>query len=227
MLTSLFQHIDLYCERNGPEFWAEPVNAVSNLAFILAGIWGVWAVRRNQAGAFAEALAWWVVAIGIGSALFHTFANWLTIWADIVPIATFTLTFTIFALRRFAALRWGQALAVFFGFYAVAGTITLMVPEWLRLATNGSTGYLPSLLGMVFFGSVVMWRGSPAGRYILAAALIFVLSVTCRAIDPVVCGSFPIGTHFLWHLLNGVMLVVLLASVARYGAPPGARPGKA
>ncbi len=30
--------IDLYCERLGPGLWAEPLNAVTNLAFILAGI---------------------------------------------------------------------------------------------------------------------------------------------------------------------------------------------
>jgi hypothetical protein len=30
--------IDLYCERVSPSFWAEPVNAVSNLAFLIAAI---------------------------------------------------------------------------------------------------------------------------------------------------------------------------------------------
>jgi hypothetical protein len=38
-------------------------------------------------------------------------------------------------------------------------------------------------------------------------------------IDPIVCAGFPLGTHFLWHLLNGLMLGVLLAAVARFGAP--------
>jgi hypothetical protein len=38
-------------------------------------------------------------------------------------------------------------------------------------------------------------------------------------IDPLVCGSFPLGTHFLWHMLNGLMLGVLLAAAARFGAP--------
>ncbi|TIW70016.1 MAG: hypothetical protein E5V56_02825, partial [Mesorhizobium sp.] len=39
--------------------------------------------------------------------------------------------------------------------------------------------------------------------------------------DPLVCASFPLGTHFLWHILNGLMLGVLLAAVARQGAPKG------
>jgi hypothetical protein len=31
-----------------------------------------------------------------------------------------------------------------------------------------------------------------------------------RTIDRAVCSSVPIGTHFIWHLLNAVVLYVLL-----------------
>ena len=30
------RQIDSYCERLGPDYWAEPVNALTNLAFVLA-----------------------------------------------------------------------------------------------------------------------------------------------------------------------------------------------
>jgi len=219
VLSPFLQHVDLYCERLGPGLWAEPINAISNLAFFIAGLWGISAVRRAGAGRAAEVLAWWVVAIGVGSTLFHTFANRLTIWADILPIATFTLAYTIFALRRFLHMAWPQALALFVGFYAVAGLLSYLVPDSLRVATNGTTGYLPALLALLFFGGLFGARGSAAGRYCLAAAVLFVAAVTCRMTDPVVCPSLPIGTHFLWHVFNGAMLAVLLASVARFGAP--------
>ena len=219
MLQALFSEIDLYCERTTSAFWAEPVNALTNLAFVIAGLWGVAAVRRRGAGAFAEVLAWWVVAIGIGSALFHTFANELTKWADILPIAGFTFAYTLMNLRRFLAMRWSGALPVFFAFYAAAGLAAWLVPDWLRIATNGSTGYLPPFLALLFFGALVLAKGSVAGWYNLAAAGIFAVSVTFRAIDLKVCDAFPLGTHFLWHTLNGLMLGVLLAAAARYGAP--------
>ena len=32
------RQIDAYCERLGPEFWAEPVNAVTNAGFVLVGV---------------------------------------------------------------------------------------------------------------------------------------------------------------------------------------------
>ena len=39
------ESIDLYCERTGPELWSEPLNALSNLAFI-----GVAALLWRRAG---------------------------------------------------------------------------------------------------------------------------------------------------------------------------------
>ena len=36
--------IDIYCERVGPDFWAEPLNAISNAAFLVAAYpaYGEW-----------------------------------------------------------------------------------------------------------------------------------------------------------------------------------------
>jgi len=219
MWQTLLAPVDLYCERTGPALLAEPANALTNLAFIAAGLWGVREVRRHGTGTFAEVLAWWVVAIGIGSTLFHTFAVKATIWADVLPIAGFTLAFTLFNLRRFLALEWGTAIAVFVAFYAATGLLTYAVPDWLRQASNGTTGYLPPFLALALFGVWTTASGSGAGRYVQAASAIFVVSVICRIADPLVCASFPLGTHFLWHILNGLMLGVLLAAVARHGAP--------
>lgn len=219
MWQSLLAPVDLYCERTGPEFWAEPLNALSNLAFFAAGLWGVWQVRKRGTGTFAEVLAWWVVAIGVGSSLFHTFANRGTVWADVLPIAGFTLAYTLFNLRRFLGMKWGKAIAIFVAFYAVAGLVTFAVPDWLRQASNGTTGYLPPFLALAFFGAMVAASGNRAGWYNLAGSAIFVVSVICRMIDPLVCGGFPLGTHFLWHIFNGLMLGVLLAATARFGKP--------
>lgn len=223
MWQTLLTPIDLYCERTGPGLWAEPANALTNLAFIAAGLWGVREVRRRKAGTFAEVLSWWVVAIGIGSTLFHTFATRLTIWADVLPIAGFTLAYALFNLRRFLGMEWGKAIAVLIVFYAVAGAIAFAVPDWLRQASNGTTGYLPPFLALAFFGIWAAASGNQAGWYNLTGSAIFVVSVVCRMIDPLVCASFPLGTHFLWHAFNALMLAVLLAAAARFGKAKGVR----
>lgn len=217
MFSDLHAQLDLYCERTGPEFWSEPVNALTNLAFVAAGLWGVSVSRRRGRDGFALLLCWWVVAIGLGSFLFHTFATRATMWADILPIAGFTLAYTLFNLRRFLGFGWPKALAIFVAFYAVAAVLTLLVPEWLREASNGTTGYLPPFLALLFFGAWLVRVGHPAGWYNLGAVAIFVVSVTFRALDPVVCEAMPLGTHFLWHSFNGLMLGVVLAAVVNHG----------
>jgi len=217
MNSTLLQAIDNYCERTGPELWSEPLNALTNLAFIAAGIWGLILVRGNRTGSFAALLAWMAVLIGLGSGLFHTWANGLTKWGDIIPIALFVFTFTLFVLRRFLGFGWAVSVVLFVAFYAAAGFLTYLVPPWLVVATNGSSGYLPAFLAMLVFGLWVSARGHPAGKYMLAGAGIFVASVTFRIIDPNVCESMPIGTHFLWHTLNGLLLGVLLTAAALHG----------
>lgn len=214
----MLNHIDQYCERTGPDLWAEPINAVTNLAFILAGLWGLRQARLNGADAMVLVLCWWVVAIGVGSALFHTFANRLTMLADIIPIAIFTLAYTAFAIRRYLGFSRLATAAVFAVFYLAAGGLTALVPGWLHTLTNGSMGYLPAFLAMFFFGGWVAARGHAAGPWLLAASATFLVSVTFRAFDQELCAVIPIGTHFMWHLLNALMLALLLAAAARHGA---------
>ena len=73
--------IDAYCERSDPSFWAEPVNAVTNLAFVLAGLW---AWRRTSG--LGRVLSVVLMAIGVGSFLFHTVAEAWSGLADVLPI---------------------------------------------------------------------------------------------------------------------------------------------
>src|SRR5262249_50800420 len=94
-----------YCERGrDPSFWAEPLNAATNAAFIAAAIAGiVMAVRRPAQ--LRSPWHWFFVlnfiAIGVGSFLFHTVPNLSTVQADSGPIGVFMLSYLIFAVRRF------------------------------------------------------------------------------------------------------------------------------
>lgn len=216
-MTAWTQPVDLYCERLGAHFWAEPVNAVTNLAFILAGIWGLTAIRARGRDGFAEALGWLTVLIGLGSFAFHTDATRLTIWADIIPIAVFVLAYTVFTFERYLGLPLGRAVGATVGFYALTGLAVWLLPTALHQATNGSTGYLPPLLALFFTGALLIKRGHKAGAVNITAGLIFIASATFRILDPVVCASFPLGTHFLWHVLNGLMLGVILTGAAKFG----------
>jgi hypothetical protein len=219
-MNGLFAPLDLYCERTDASFWSEPVNALTNLLFIAAGIYGLSRVRANSTGGFAAALCWGVIVVGIGSLLFHTTAIELTKWADIIPIAVLTLALTLFFLHRLAGLGWSKTIVFLISYFVVTGALTyLLIPQSLWVATNGSIGYLPAGGAFVFCGIVILISRSAGGWYSLACAAIFVFAVYFRTIDPTICASFPLGTHFLWHSLNALMLGVALVAVAKYGAP--------
>src|SRR6185369_8022033 len=107
MITSPTTAVDLYCERTSAEFWAEPVNALTNLSFIVAALAIVWLMRRKGARASLPSLFLTInlVVIGLGSFLFHTLANRLMMLADLLPIFIYQIAFLAFYARYVAGCR--------------------------------------------------------------------------------------------------------------------------
>lgn len=207
--------IDIYCERLGPGLWAEPLNAVSNLAFIVAGLLLVAALRRADAAVRRDpaivALVVLLFAIGIGSALFHTFAVVWAMLADVVPIALFILLYMYLALRRLVVLPlWGCGLGL-----AVVLALTVGMP--LAFGFSVST-YGVALAAMLIVGGFLHFgRRHPAGPRILAAAGLFAVSLALRTADLPLCAALPVGTHYFWHLLNAAVLYSLTRTMMRHG----------
>lgn len=213
---ALNDSIDLYCERLHDGLWAEPVNAVSNLAFFLAaiGAYVLWK-REGRNDRFILLLIVLAIVVGIGSTLFHTFGTVWGLLADSIPIAIFVVTFIVYTLRRFlgqsvvATTIW---IALFLGVAAVLPRI--LPPNFL----NNSGFYFPVLGALILLG-VLLRMKSDAMRWVggayLAAAAIFTLSLSFRIVDPSVCAQFPLGTHFMWHCLNGTLIFLMLWTVIK------------
>lgn len=194
--------IDLYCERIGPELLAEPVNVLTNLAFVLAA-WAVWHLARQHQYLNVESwsLIFSSVMIGIGSTLFHSFA---TNWAqtlDIVSILLFQIIFIWLYLRRIAYIHPGIVSLVITGFLAIV-LFASRFPEML----NGSLLYFPSILALLGFSAYHFKQSSFDRLALFAASAVFILALILRSIDTAVCHGFPVGTHFLWHMLVAVVL---------------------
>ena len=208
--------IDLYCERVTPSFWSEPVNAVSNLAFLIAAVaaFNLW--RRDGKGDRAIlALIAVTVAVAIGSFAFHTLGTRGAMLLDVIPIGLFIYGYFLLALRRFLLLSWPAALALLIGFTALSLSLASLVP---REVLNGSSGYFPALAALIILGW--MLRRNKVGQAMLAAAGIFVVSLIFRIADLDACAAWPLGTHFLWHLLNAAVLyTVLRGAIAERGRP--------
>jgi hypothetical protein len=158
----------------------------------------------------AQGLIVCIVLVGLGSLTFHTYANWLSMWLDIFPISLFVYFYLWVVLRQLLGIHWLKAAANLIIFTMLVGLID-QVPAEFRL--NGSIGYLPCLLAMYSISTHLRLRGHQAANILLKAALVFAVSLTLRTMDMATCDILPIGTHFLWHILNGVVLYLLARAV--------------
>ena len=215
------QPIDAYCERLGPGLWAEPFNAVSNAAFIIAALVGaaVWRRGTQEAGRADRAglaMVVLVAVIGIGSLLFHTFANRWSVLADVIPIAFFIYAYFALALARLVGLRWWVALLATLVFLGASTLADPLIAEMV----GSSSGYVPALLAMVGIGVALVVKGRSGSRTILLAAAVFTASLGLRIADMPICAAFPLGTHFLWHILNAATLGLLLVALLKGRAAP-------
>jgi hypothetical protein len=235
---SLSQHVFLYCERGTNEaLFAEPLNAASNASFLLAALAAILLLlRRPRELRSADHFLFiaLVFLIGLGSLSFHLLADRASMLADVIPINVFMLVYLGFALNRFLRVPPGWTVLILIGFVGSVA-LTMQVKCWgggigfpgaevsgASECLNGSLVYLPALLAMAIVGGLMVERRDPAAPYILWAALIFAISVTFRSLDLALCDAYQfqgrrIGTHFVWHLLNGLALFLLLRASLEVG----------
>lgn len=197
--------LDLYCERTAPGLWAEPVNAFTNIGFLLAAYfcWRI-VLRERVQNPGITAITVMIVAIGMGSFLFHTLPGAVTRWFDIVPIFVFQLLYLELYGRRVINLSMpvnGLLLLAFLAVAVVANQFSEMI--------NGSLIYVPALMVILILSAYHILSRKHEPGLLLVAASVFLLALVLRSVDIHICSHFELGTHFLWHIL--IALVIYLA----------------
>ncbi|WP_068080657.1 ceramidase domain-containing protein [Polycladidibacter stylochi] len=222
----MHDYIDIYCERINGDFWSEPLNAISNLSFIIAAFWGIYLARRKGVYAWPVWLAIILSGlIGVGSFLFHSFASSAAELSDVLPIWTFVVWYVLCCFLYLGNYKMNMKLIAILMGAGIAGMVL-----WLQLSgalttngyhhthhpatlLNGSQQYLPAVISLYIF-AFVCWRNfAKLAPSVITAALVFSVSLVFRSIDLHSCSHVPIGTHFVWHLLNGLMIALLLHSL--------------
>ena len=200
-------------------YWDEPVNALSNAAFILAAAAAavhIWRTPEARSDPVLWGLTVTVAIIGTGSFLFHTFAQFWSLLADVIPISIFIYWYLGFALRRYLDAGWIVTLSILGIFIGVSFGLDGAVPPHVL---NGSVGYLPAAAALFAVAGAMALRAHPAALMMAGAGLVFLVSLTFRTLDNEVCAAVPIGIHFIWHALNGLLLYLLLRIASRSWPP--------
>jgi hypothetical protein len=201
--------MDVYCERVGPGLLAEPLNAVSNMSFLLAA-WAAWvlAKRTGTLSAGVRVLIALAASVGIGSILWHTYPTMLTLILDSVPILIFIIWFIWLYARNVIGMRAP---------FTVASVAAFPLATFLALpfsgVLHGAFVYVPGLIVTLVLGVFHATERRVARFILLAAAGVYLAALFFRTIDNEVCPVLPIGTHFLWHLLIGLVTYLAMRSL--------------
>lgn len=225
---SIFQSVDLYCERVDASLWSEPINLATNLAFIVASLL-LWRQVHSAKVSSAipadrllacRSLAVLIALIGLGSGAFHSFGNRLTALLDVGMIGLYLLVYAawipVLLLRASAPLHGRTRLAqvgvgvlgllVLVSSIAVCGVLARS--GWLPDGMPSGL-YLGAWLALLILAAWAWSASQPqAARAMAAAAGLFVLSMTARQLDLPLCDQIPggVGLHWAWHLLNATVL---------------------
>lgn len=140
--------------------------------------------------------------IGVGSFLFHTFATGWALAADVIPIIVFILAYLFLAVRHYlGAPLWASVLIAF----AYIPVSALVVPVFEPII-GSSAGYAPAWMAIFIVGLLMLGRDRQVAIGLIITAGVFLASIIFRTIDGPICAHAPIGTHFIWHIFNGIVL---------------------
>lgn len=200
-VTNWTTPIDLYCERMDASLWSEPINAITNAAFIIAAVF-VWRLRSQPSRLFAILIA----LIGLGSFAFHTWANRLTAVMDVAAIGLYLIAFAYCIPgqwnKRSKLISISSILFLFACIAISSFTVSGMKASFAWLPSGL---YLGAWLALLAYTSITQKVNPIAAHWLWIAVVIFPGSLLFRQLDVVWCDTTG-GTHWLWHVLNAAVL---------------------
>lgn len=207
--------LPVYCEGgNSLEFFAEPLNAISNIAFIFAGL-GIYRLltkNRIQQVEFKAVLIL-ILFLGFGSFLWHATRNSYTLILDVVPAALSFAVITYIFLRN---LIGNKLLALSIAllllptrFFISSFAPTDIISSLIRNLINATTFFLIILLSFRKYGKIA-FEG-------LVVLTVYLAAIIMRIVDLQVCQTFPLGTHFLWHILDALAVYLVIKFIIKLG----------
>lgn len=205
------EQVDGYCERTDFSYWSEPINAVTNAAFLIVALI-MW--RRSLGNPSARVLCAILFAIGVGSYLFHTHATQWAGLADVAPIGVFILTYIFLTNRDIVG--WPSWLAAIgtLAFIPYAAALLPILDSIAFIEISNFYWTVPILL--IVYAIFLRRRFPRTARGFVFGAALLCISIILRSLDEIWCDWLPMGTHFAWHCLNAVMLGTMIEVYRRH-----------
>ncbi|WP_341675574.1 hypothetical protein [Niveibacterium sp. SC-1] len=201
--------------------WAgipQAADVLSNLAFLLAGLWGVRVMWRSPER--PSRAAWWlfaggVVAVALGSSWYHLAPDDARIVWDRIPIALACAGLSAAVLcERFELLEIeANALTAVL---ATAATASVLAIDWLG---GDLRPYLVLQLVPLLVLPLLQWSHAAPRQErwaTSAAALLYLLAKLCELGDAAILAQLQlVSGHTLKHLFSALACATLVAMLAR------------
>src|SRR5215213_8722679 len=209
-----------YCETlsaTAGSFPVEPANTVSNAVIVLFGLASLYFVIKRTPRAYdLYVLSALLVATGIGSGFWHGFRDGSALFWEVRAGLFFLFGLALCWSRRLWSI--GGAMIFLIAFvlaFQFSRDLFGFVQRWVSVAP------VVILFGSVLATQTVM-RSKRAALLGLAAMASSLTALGFRTYDLEICDSFPMGTHWLWHMFNSAgafMAMLAVITLETQGAP--------
>ena len=196
-------NIFFYCERTSSDILSEPINFFTNLFFIIFSV----SLLFNKS-ILNKKYALLIFLIGVGSMLFHSIPNRLTGFLDIFFIISF-IFYYIFTLYIKLNIKKYISAIISIVFIVICFVFGIFSKNTLL---GSSAFYLPIIFHILFL-YLYFLKNKKIFKYynlFLFILILFSFSLLLRSVDFYLCNLFFIGTHFIWHIFNALVLYLLV-----------------
>jgi len=194
----------------------EPLNTLTNIGFLVAAylVFRLYWRDRDYKGKRMWDIYFLnlcMIFIGVGSISFHMYPSLYTELADTLFIILFIIVYFTSAMVRITSLSKFQVAVAMMAFVFTTNSLVRYFPN----AMNDSVAYLSSMGALIFIAFYLHIKRRAAATYFLIASVLGMVSLFFRVVDVEVCEEIPFGTHFIWHIMNSILLYILMKQLLR------------
>jgi hypothetical protein len=211
-LWDSFQPAEIrFCEEATGSWVGQPVNAFSNAAYVLVGIWLLIKYIRGKKNRKNPMIMLPVSAIliGITSFFYHASSSFLF---EVLDLSSMFLLSSF--MVSFALYRWRQTK---FSVFIKAYTVFFIVPVMLVLLIKGESGlyFFGIEIGIAIVTEWIIWKRRPGIRTgsFIYAGILFLISYGFWLLDfhRILCDPdlHYFQSHALWHVINSFCFILL------------------